>query len=104
MSLLSLLGWFSLNFTSLFESVNGIILKYFSNKMYKMYDIYNNAYDRGGQLNINFDRYFVVNKEGINSMNESKLFKSSKYEFRGQMADITIRIGIVVNIFTVSDH
>lgn len=66
-----------------------------------MYDVYNNAWTLGGQLNIDFERYLVVQRGGIYSFsNESS---RPKYVKRNKMTDILLRIGVVVITFLYSD-
>lgn len=59
-----------------------------------MYDVYNNAYNLGGQLNVNFERYLVVHRGGIYSLSNGS--NSPKYFKRNKMTDILLRIGAVV--------
>lgn len=70
---------------------------YFSDTYFKMYDVYNNAWNLGGQLNVNFDRYLVVQRGGIFSFSGDT--KSPKYFKRSKMTDINLRIGAVVITF-----
>lgn len=70
---------------------------HFSDTGFKMYDVYNNAWNMGGQLNMNFDRYLIVQRGGIYSL--SSELNPSKYIKRSKLTDILLRIGVVVNIF-----
>lgn len=62
-----------------------------------MYDVYNNAFNLGGQLNINLDRYLVKQGEEY-FLGQSNRIRG-KYEHRSEMNDVTFRVGVVVIIF-----
>lgn len=62
-----------------------------------MYNVYNNAWNLGGQLNVNFDRYLVVQRGEIFSFYGGS--NSPKYYKRSKMTDINLRIGVVVTTF-----
>ena len=67
-----------------------------------LYDIYNNGYHIGGDLNVTFDRYFVYEGNNLKSnsyLTTSKIGEKLKYENRMHMSDITMRIGTVVSLF-----
>lgn len=64
-----------------------------------MYDVYNNAYNLGGQLNINFDRY-LVKKDGDYFLAQSNRVRG-KYKHRSTMNDVTFRVGVVVITITI---
>lgn len=59
-----------------------------------MYDVYNNAWNLGGKLNINIERYLVVPRVGNYSLKTIR--NRPKYVVRSKMADILLRIGVVV--------
>lgn len=64
---------------------------------YELYDIYNNGFNRGGKLNITFDRYFIVNEMGYGSLTESIIQRRTKYENRSNMSDITVQVAVIVS-------
>lgn len=67
-----------------------------SGTTFGMFDVYNNAYSHGGKVKIAFDRYFIVPTDGKCFFTSSVLQKRSKYGNRNSMADITMRIALVV--------
>lgn len=62
-----------------------------------MYDVYNNAFSHGGKTKILFDKYFIVPNYGEGFFTHSVLQNRSKYGNRNSMADVTMRIGVVVS-------
>lgn len=71
-------------------------------KIYNLYDIYNNARNLGGKLNIVFDQNFIIDTDGSKFLKKSNEMKKTKYQYRGNMNDITLRIGVNVTIGTFS--
>lgn len=65
-----------------------------------MYDVFNNAWNLGGKLFINFNRYLMINADGNCHMTESIYLKKQKYEHRGILPDITLRVGVVASFFS----
>lgn len=78
------------------------IYSMFSSKIYNLYDIYNNARNLGGKLNIGFDQNFIIDADGSNFLKKSNEMKKIKYQYRENMNDITLRIGVNVTIGTFS--
>lgn len=66
-----------------------------SDLYFSMYDVYNNAWNLGGQLNINIERYLVVPRAGNYSF--IAIRDRPKYVNRSQMRDIFLRVGVVVS-------
>lgn len=64
-----------------------------------MYNVYNNAFSHGGKTKIIFDRYFIAPNNGRGYFTSSVLKNRSKYGIRNRMADITMRIAVVVSHF-----
>lgn len=67
--------------------------------MYPIFDVYNNAYRNGGNLNITLDRYYIYRNPEFNLLTESILQKRTKYENRADMSDLSMRVATVVRIF-----
>lgn len=65
-----------------------------------LYDIYNNAYKRGGRLNVTLDRHFIVNGTGDGILTRSILRRRTKYENRSNMSDITMQVATIVSTRT----
>lgn len=69
----------------------------YRNIKYPLYDVYNNAHNRGGRLNVTFDRYFIMNVQtGNTSLTESIIQRRTKYENRANMSDITMQVATIV--------
>lgn len=64
--------------------------------MYRIFDVYNNAYNLGGKLQITFDRFLVRQ-----NLTEVYLLKSTIYpkiRQRNTLSDLTLRVSVVVSI------
>lgn len=66
----------------------------FSDVYFKIYDVYNNAWNLGGQLNVSFEQYLVVQRDGAHSLIGDSI--PAKYFKRSKMTDIFLRVGFVV--------
>lgn len=64
-----------------------------------MYDVYNNGFKLGGKLKVIFDRYFIMNGSDT-FLTVSTRFQIPKYTYRRKMTDVTLRVGLVVCIFS----
>lgn len=65
--------------------------------MYPIYDVYNNAYRRGGSLNVTFDRYYIVDAMNISSLTTSIHHRKMKYDDRANMSDIIMQAVTIVS-------
>lgn len=68
----------------------------------KLYKIFNNGWNLGGKLIVTFDRYLIIDMEKELHMSESIHLQKPKYEHRGKLTDITLRVGIVVSFSLLS--
>lgn len=66
-----------------------------SSMEFELYDVYNNAYELGGHLNMVRDSTLIMDPNGT-SLTNSMRTQISKYLYRNKLADITARVGIVV--------
>lgn len=67
-----------------------------SSMEYELYDVYNNAYGLGGQLNVVRDSSLFMDPN-VTSLTDSMRTQISKYLYRNKLPDITPRVGIVVS-------
>lgn len=66
-----------------------------TNNEYDLFDVYNNAFQLGGQLKITRDSTMVVNVNGT-SLTNSMRTQVAKYVYRDKLTDVTARVGVVV--------
>lgn len=65
---------------------------------YELYDVYNNAYSLGGQINIERESSLITNwNETI--LTDSMRAQVAKYLYRNKLSDVTARVGVVVMQF-----
>lgn len=62
--------------------------------MYHIFDIYNNAYNLGGKLQVVFDRFLVM--RGATEIYLSKSTIYPKTRQRKTLNDLTVRISVIV--------
>lgn len=60
-----------------------------------MFDVYNNGYDLGGQLRIEFDRKLIIISDGRAISTKSLLYP--KVVRRKKLNDVVLRIGLMVS-------
>lgn len=67
----------------------------FSWIIYDVFDVYNNGYDLGGQLRIEFDRKLIIISDGRAISTKSLLYP--KVVRRKKLNDVVLRIGLMVS-------
>lgn len=65
---------------------------------YKIYDVYNNAWNLGGRLNKYFESYFEIKENGNIIITESV----TNFKNRSKMPDIVLRVGVFVSYSNIS--
>lgn len=67
---------------------------------YELFDVYNNAYSLGGQMNIVRESTLIMDDNGT-ILTDSMRRQVAKYLYRSKLSDITARVGIVVMLFFI---
>lgn len=74
------------------------VVNFFQNSSYLWYDVYNNGFYLGGQLNVTVDREVLCSREGcVLKQYLSSLHEKGKYEHRWYLRDLTMRVTTVVS-------